>query len=100
MKYEIHTRFDKGVVLPDWTPGMDRLSFVSPYPGVYEIMERMVANGDLSRYVIDDDHLVLGEEYDDLYSIFETSSGVQEMHDINLTKPTVISSTINERPDL
>jgi hypothetical protein len=100
MKYELFTTLTTGFQLPPWAPGFDRLTYFSPYPHRREMTEQDIANGSMSRYVEDGDHVVYGEEFDEIHTIYITLAAAERDRDYNVDLPMVISAVIIERPDL
>jgi len=103
MKYQTVTTCYLNTPLPNWTLGMDRLEWFSPFSLLRESMEDNIANGGLSRFVVDDDHLEITDTRKILYTIFNTIESAQSMVDIVLLNgiPEWVETVIiQERPDL
>jgi hypothetical protein len=100
MKYELIISCQKGTTIPEWTPGMDRLAWWSPYPDNRELLEELIAAGDLSRYVEHDDRVEETETEVLFHTIYNTLEGATRVQTLKQDLPVVNSATIIERPDL
>lgn len=100
MKYELKATITKGTVVAYWTPGMDRLSFTSPYGNVQLVKEEMIASGELSRYVEHDDRVEETEDALIVHTIYNTQSAADRMYQMCTWTPNVLDVEIIPRPDL
>lgn len=103
MKYQTVSVCVPEAQCPNWTLGMDRLTWFSPAPGMRALLEKFVANGGISRYVEHDDRLEVFSDHQVLYTIYNTLEAAQEQADwtIETNVPNFVTSfTIQERPDL
>lgn len=100
MKYELIMSCQKGTTLPEWQPGMDRLAWWSPYPDNRELLEELIAAGDLSRYVEHDDRVEETETEIFFHTIYNTLEGATRVQTLKQDIPNINYITIVERPDL
>lgn len=103
MKWQTKTVSYLDTPLPNWYVGMDRLDWVSPYEKQAQLNLEQIANGNLSRFVVDDDRLEVTETRKILYTTFNTLVGAQTAYDFQMLYgiPTYSESVeIIERPDL
>lgn len=103
MKYQVKSTCWLNTPLPDWVPGMDRLDWFSPFTPLRDLMEMNIANGGLSRFVVDDDHLEITDTRKILYTVFNTYDSTVSMTDevlLNGIPEWVETIEIQERPDL
>ena len=78
MKYQVKVTSWLDTPLPNWTLGMDRLDWVSPLPGQNEFNLDQIANGNLSRFVVDDDRLEITETRKILYTTWNNLAAAQQ----------------------
>lgn len=103
MKYEVISVCPLQAQLPDWSVGMDRLTWYSPAPGMRELLEQSVADGGISRYVEDDDRLVVGSDTKTLHTVYLRLADAQAVVDLiaETAIPNFVHSVeLSERPDL
>ena len=81
MKWQTKTVSYLDTPLPNWYPGMDRLDWVSPFEKQAQRNLEQIANGNLSRFVVDDDRLEVTETRQILYTTYNTLEAAQSACD-------------------
>jgi hypothetical protein len=86
MKYKLSLSAPLETILPyNWTPGVDRLDWQSPYTKMRQMLETFIENGDLDRYVGPYDSYTQ-DEYDAYaVTVFNTLEAAETFRDAILT---------------
>ena len=100
MKYLVIVTTNHESVLPyHWTEGADRLEWQSPYEGMRVLLERLVSEGHLDRYVGPNDDITRDGVKGTSLTHFNTLEGAT-LFKAAVERPDITTVEITEVPDV